>query len=231
MRILTAFVLLISSCAVIPKQHYDIIISDGLIYDGSGGKPFNADIGIKGDTIAFVGDLSKATAKENIDAKGKAVAPGFINMLSWATETLIKDGRSMGDIRQGVTLEVFGEGWSMGPLNEKMKQDLINDQTFFKYDVNWNTLGGYLQMLQDKGVSPNVASFVGATTIRIHVIGEDNRDPTNTELEQMKLLVKQAMEEGALGIGSSLIYPPAFFAKTSELLNYARLLLNTAACI
>jgi N-acyl-D-amino-acid deacylase len=221
-RILTAFILLISSCAVIPKDEYDIIISNGLVYDGSGNKPYHADIGIKGDTIAFIGNLSKSTAKENIDAKGKAVAPGFINMLSWATETLIKDGRSMGDIRQGVTLEVFGEGWSMGPLNEKMKQEVKNDQTLFKYDVSWNTLGGYLQMLEDKGVSPNVASFVGATTIRLFVIGEDNRDPTEDELIQMKQLVRQAMEEGALGIGSSLIYPPAFFAKTSELIELCK---------
>jgi N-acyl-D-amino-acid deacylase len=222
MRILTAFILLLSSCAVIPKDEYDIIISNGLVYDGSGNKPYNADIGIKGDTIAFIGNLSKSTAKENIDAKGKAVAPGFINMLSWATETLIADGRSMGDIRQGVTLEIFGEGWSMGPLNEKMKQEVKNDQTLFKYDVNWNTLGGYLQMLEDKGVSPNVASFVGATTIRLFVIGEDNRDPTEAELIQMKQLVRQAMEEGALGVGSSLIYPPAFFAKTSELIELCK---------
>jgi N-acyl-D-amino-acid deacylase len=222
MRILTAFILLLSSCAVIPKDEYDIIISNGLVYDGSGNKPYNADIGIKGDTIAFIGNLSKSTAKENIDAKGKAVAPGFINMLSWATETLIADGRSMGDIRQGVTLEIFGEGWSMGPLNEKMKQEVKNDQTLFKYDVNWNTLGGYLQMLEDKGVSPNVASFVGATTIRLFVIGEDNRDPTEAELIQMKQLVRQAMEEGALGVGSSLIYPPAFFAKTFELIELCK---------
>jgi N-acyl-D-amino-acid deacylase len=222
MRILTAFILLITSCAVLPKDEYDIIISNGLIYDGSGNRPYLADIGIKGDTIAFIGNLSKSTAKENIDAKGKAVAPGFINMLSWATETLIKDGRSMGDIRQGVTLEVFGEGWSMGPLNEKMKQEVRNDQTLFKYDVTWNTLGGYLQMLEDKGVSPNVASFVGATTIRLFVIGEDNRDPTEAELIQMKELVRQAMEEGALGVGTSLIYPPAFFAKTSELIELCK---------
>ncbi|MGI8599294.1 MAG: N-acyl-D-amino-acid deacylase family protein [Chitinophagaceae bacterium] len=222
MRIFYSFILFISSCAVLPKESYDVIISGGLVYDGNGGQPTRTDIGIKNDTIAFIGNLSKATAKENIDAKGKAVAPGFINMLSWATETLIEDGRSMGDIRQGVTLEVFGEGWSMGPLNDKMKQEVNNDQTLFKYDVTWNTLGGYLQMLEDKGVSPNVASFVGATTVRMHVIGEDNRDPTETELMQMKHLVKQAMEEGALGVGSSLIYPPAFFAKTSELIELCK---------
>ena len=222
MRSLLALVLLITSCSVLPKENYDVIISDGLIYDGNGGPSYRADIGIKADTIAFIGNLSKSTAKENIDAKGKAVAPGFINMLSWATETLIEDGRSISDIRQGVTMEVFGEGWSMGPLNEKLKQDLKNDQTLFKYDVTWNTLGGYLQMLENKGVSPNVASFVGATTVRMHVIGEDNRDPTVAELEQMKSLVRQAMEEGALGVGTSLIYPPAFFAKTSELIELCK---------
>ncbi len=222
MRIFYSFILFISSCAVLPKESYDVIISGGLVYDGNGGQPTRTDIGIKNDTIAFIGNLSKATAKENIDANGKAVAPGFINMLSWATETLIEDGRSMGDIRQGVTLEIFGEGWSMGPFNEKMKQEVKNDQTLFKYDVTWNTLGGYLQMLEDKGVSPNVASFVGATTVRMHVIGEDNRDPTEAELMQMKHLVRQAMEEGALGVGSSLIYPPAFFAKTSELIELCK---------
>jgi N-acyl-D-amino-acid deacylase len=222
MRIFYSFILFISSCAVLPKENYDVIISGGLVYDGNGGQPTRTDIGIKNDTIAFIGNLSKATAKENIDANGKAVAPGFINMLSWATETLIEDGRSMGDIRQGVTLEVFGEGWSMGPLNDKMKQEVKNDQTLFKYDVTWSTLGSYLQMLEDKGVSPNVASFVGATTVRMHVIGEDNRDPTETELMQMKHLVRQAMEEGALGVGSSLIYPPAFFAKTSELIELCK---------
>jgi len=196
---------------------YETIIRNGMIYDGNGGEPYKADIAINADTIAFIGDLKNESAKNEIDAKGMAVAPGFINMLSWANESLIQDGRSQGDIRQGVTLEVMGEGESMGPLNAKMKEQMLNGQTDIHYDVEWNTLGGYLNWLEKKGISCNVASFVGATTVRTYVIGEDDKDPTPAQMDSMKLLVKQAMEEGAMGVGSSLIYPPAFFAKTNEL--------------
>lgn len=210
------FIVILSACS---RQQYDVIIKNGMIYDGNGGAAFKADIAIKGDTIAFIGDGSKVTAKKNIDAKGMAVSPGFINMLSWAPTSLMIDGNSQGDIRQGVTLEVFGEGGSMGPLNAKMKQQMIDDQTgSLKLPVAWNTLGEYMHYMEKKGISCNIASFVGATTIREHVIGEDNRAPTDAELLQMQALVKQAMEEGALGVGSSLIYPPAFFAKTDELI-------------
>ncbi len=204
------------------KQEYDSIILNGMIYDGNGGEPYKGDIGIKNDTIAFIGDLSKATAKNETDAKGNAVAPGFINMLSWATESLIEDGRSQGDIRQGVTLEVMGEGWSMGPLNTSLKKQQQESQGDIKYKIEWNTLGEYLNFLEKKGVSCNVASFIGATTVRMNVIGEDNRDPTSAELDSMKELVKQAMEEGAMGVGTSLIYPPAFFAKTNELVELCK---------
>jgi N-acyl-D-amino-acid deacylase len=193
-----------------------------MIYDGNGGEPFKGDIGIKDDTIAFIGDLSKAFAKIEIDAKGNAVAPGFINMLSWATETLIEDGRSQSDIKQGVTLEVMGEGWSMGPLNEELKKQQQESQGDIKYKIDWNTLGEYLNFLEKKGVSCNVASFIGATTVRMNVIGEGNREPTPVEMDSMKLLVKQAMEEGAMGVGTSLIYPPAFFAKTNELVELCK---------
>jgi N-acyl-D-amino-acid deacylase len=210
-------VLLVVSCTE-PATKYDVIIRNGMVYDGNGGQPFKADIGIIGDTIAFIGDLKKLKARKDIDAEGKAVAPGFINMLSWATETLIQDGRSQSDIRQGVTLEVMGEGHSMGPLNQRMKEQLKGSQSDIKYEVTWNTLGEYLNFLERKGISCNVASFVGATTVRDYVIGEDDRQPTRVQLDSMKLLVRQAMEEGALGVGSSLIYPPAFFAKTGELI-------------
>ena len=199
------------------KGDYGIIIRNGLIYDGSGGNPIKGDIGINADTIAFIGNLSTATAKEERDGKGMAVTPGFINMLSWATESLIEDGRSQSDIRQGVTLEVMGEGESMGPLNPAMKKMAQDNQSDIKYKVDWNTLGEYLQFLEKKGISCNVASYVGATTIRTYVIGEDNKAPTAIQLDSMRALVRQAMEEGALGVGSSLIYPPAFFAKTDEL--------------
>ena len=199
-------------------EEYDKIIRNGMIYDGNGGTPYKADIGIRGDTIAFIGDLSGVSAQISIDAKGMAVAPGFINMLSWANVSLIEDGRSQSDLRQGVTLEVMGEGGSMGPLNARMKEQMQQGQTDIKYNVSWNTLGGYLNFLEKKGISCNIASFVGATTIREYVIGEDDRDPTTAELDSMKALVDQAMQEGALGVGSSLIYPPAFFAKTPELI-------------
>ncbi len=215
------FVLFIISCKSNPKN-YDTIIRNGMIYDGNGGDPYKADIGIKNDTIAFIGDLSKAAGVNEIDAKGNAVAPGFINMLSWATESLIQDGRSQSDIRQGVTLEVMGEGWSMGPLNEALKKQQQESQTDIRYKIEWNTLGEYLAFLEKKGISCNVASFVGATTLRLNVIGEDNRDPTPAEMDSMKLLVRQAMEEGAMGVGTSLIYPPAFFAKTSELVELCK---------
>jgi N-acyl-D-amino-acid deacylase len=203
-------------------KKYDTIIRNGLVYDGNGGEPFKADIAIKNDTIAFIGDLSKESAKKEIDAKGMAVTPGFINMLSWSPVTLIEDGNSQGEIREGVTLEVFGEGESMGPLNPKMKKEMQDDQPVFKYLVNWNTLGEYMRSMEKRGISCNIASFVGATTIRTNVIGEDNRDPTPAELAEMKRLVKQAMEEGALGVGSSLIYAPAFFAKTNELIELCK---------
>ncbi len=200
------------------KGRYDTIIRNGVIYDGNGGEPFRGDIAINADTIAALGNLTGVSAREIVDAKGMAVSPGFTNMLSWATESLIEDGRSQSDIRQGVTLEVMGEGESMGPLSKKMKEQLKLSQTDFKYKVEWNTLGEYLNYLQKKGISCNVASFVGATTVRIYVVGEDDRAATAVELDSMRLLVKQAMEEGALGVGSSLIYPPAFFAGTDELI-------------
>jgi N-acyl-D-amino-acid deacylase len=212
------FIALIFIFSCTQKQQYDTIIRNGMIYDGNGGAPYKADIAITNDTIAFIGDLSKATAKNETDAKGNAVAPGFINMLGQAMESLIEDGKSQSDIRQGVTLEVFGEGWSMGPLNVPLKAQVQNDQSLFKYKVAWNTLGEYLNFLEQKGVSCNVASYVGATTIRMNIIGEDNRAPTAIELDSMRLLVRQAMEEGAMGVGSSLIYPPAFFAKKEELI-------------
>jgi len=223
MKKIVFFLLVISfvSCNA-HRDEYDKIIRNGMIYDGNGGTAFQADIGLKDDTIAFIGNLSNASAKINIDAKGMAVAPGFINMLSWANESLIEDGLSQSDLRQGVTLEVMGEGESMGPLNPMMKELMKNGQTDIKYDVNWNTLGGYLNWLEKKGISCNVASFVGATTIRTFIVGEDNRDPTAAEMDSMKALVAQAMKEGALGVGSSLIYPPAFFAKTNELIELCK---------
>ncbi|MFZ5617958.1 MAG: N-acyl-D-amino-acid deacylase family protein, partial [Pseudomonadota bacterium] len=195
----------------------DAIIRGGTVYDGTGGPGFAADVAIEGDRIAAVGDLKKARAGNEIDASGKAVAPGFINMLSWAVDDLIEDGRSLGDLRQGVTLEVFGEGVSWGPLNESMKAEFKDRQSDIKYDIEWTTLGEYLDFLERKGVSPNIASFVGATSVRIHEVGYDNRQATDEELARMQELVREAMREGALGVGSSLIYAPANFASTEEL--------------
>ena len=204
------------------KTHYDVIIRNGTIYDGGGQAPFVADLAINGETIATIGKLKNQRGKIDVDAKGLAVAPGFINMLSWATESLIHDGRSQSDIRQGVTLEIFGEGESMGPLNEAMKKEMVEQQGDIKYSVEWTTLGEYLDSLVQRGVSCNVASFVGATTVRIHEIGYADRAPTPEELVRMKRLVRQAMEEGALGVGSSLIYAPAFYAKTDELIELCK---------
>ena len=214
------FLLVLQSCN--RPDHYSVIIRNGIVYDGNGGEPFLADIGINRDTIAFIGDLKAAEADSIVDASGKAVAPGFINMLSWATESLIEDGRSQGDIRQGVTLEVMGEGMSMGPLTPQLKTLMEKDQGDIRFPVSWNTLGEYLQFLEKKGISCNVASFIGATTCRMYVIGEDNRKATDAELDSMKQLVRYAMHEGAMGVGSSLIYPPASFSDTRELIELCK---------
>ncbi len=204
------------------RQTYDLIIRHGTIYDGSAKPPFIGDVAIQGDKIVVVGSLKNARGRTEIDATGLAVAPGFINMLSWATESLLYDGRSQSDIRQGVTLEVFGEGGSMGPLNEKMKKEMLEQQGDIKFDIKWSTLAEYLDYLVQRGISPNVASFIGATTVRIHEIGYEDRPPTPAELERMRALVRQAMEQGALGVGSSLIYAPAFYAKTDELVELCK---------
>jgi len=217
---LLTFLLILASCS--QPENYDVLIKNGQIVDGSGKPSYIGDVGINADTIAAVGDLGDATGNQEIDASGMAVAPGFINMLSWATESLIEDGRSMADIKQGVTLEVFGEGWSMGPLNESMKKEEQESQGDITYDIEWNTLNEYLEYLTNKGISPNVASFVGATTLRINTVGYENRAPTPQELDTMKLMVKQAMEEGAMGVGSSLIYAPAFYSSTEELIELCK---------
>jgi N-acyl-D-amino-acid deacylase len=199
------------------QNEYDTIIRNGMIYDGNGGEPYKGDIGINADTIAFIGDLSKAFAKNEVDAKGNAVAPGFINMMGHSEESLIQDGRGQSDIRQGVTTEIFCES-SMGPLNAKTKKQLQDGQGDIKYKVEWNTLGEYMNFLEKKGISPNIASFIGTDVARVYVLGEDNIAPSPAQLDSMKLLVRQAMEEGALGVTDALIYPPATFAKTDELI-------------
>jgi N-acyl-D-amino-acid deacylase len=211
-------VLLSGPTGATPPERFDVIVRGGTVYDGTGASGRMADVGVRGDRIAAVGDLSGAVAGKVVDARRMAVAPGFINMLSWATDSLIADGRSMSDIRQGVTLEIFGEGWSMGPLNDAMKKEAKEQQGDIKYDIDWTTLGEYLDRLAARGISPNVASFVGATTLRIHELGYADREPTPEELARMEDLARQAMREGALGIGASLIYAPAFYARTPELL-------------
>src|SRR6476659_3193314 len=201
---------------------FDVIIRNGTVYDGSGAEPLQADVAIRGDRIAGVGDFKSAKANTVIDAKGLAVAPGFINMLSWSTESLIQDGRSQSEIRQGVTTEIMGEGESMGPVNDRVREHKIREQTDIKYDIPWNTLAEYLQYLEKRGVSCNVASFIGATTIREYVIGYEDKQPTPEQLDEMRELVRKEMEAGALGIGTSLIYPPAFYAKTEELIELCK---------
>jgi N-acyl-D-amino-acid deacylase len=201
---------------------FDVIIKGGTVYDGTSAEPRQADVAIRGDRIAGVGDFKSAKAKTVIDAKGLAVAPGFINMLSWSTESLIQDGRSQSEIRQGVTTEIMGEGESMGPVNDRVREHMLRAQADIKYDIKWNTLAEYLEYLEKRGISCNVASFLGATTVREYVIGFEDKPPTPEQLEQMRDLVRKEMEAGALGIGTSLIYPPAFYAKTEELIELCK---------
>jgi N-acyl-D-amino-acid deacylase len=208
--------LLLSASVAAQAPAYDLIIRGGTIYDGSGRAPIVGDVAIKDDRIVAVGKVA-GTAKSEVPAKGMAVAPGFINMLSWATESLIVDPRSQSDIRQGVTLEVMGEGWSMGPLNPAMKAQETQRQGDLKFPIEWTSLGDYLGYLERRGVSTNVASFVGAATVRVHELGEGDVDPTPAQLTRMRALVRQAMNEGALGVGSSLIYAPGSYAETDEL--------------
>ena len=195
---------------------YDLIIRGGTIYDGSGKPPVVGDVAIKGDRIIAVGKV-EGEAREELAAKGMAVAPGFINMLSWATESLIADPKSQSDIRQGVTLEVMGEGWSMGPMNAAMKAQEMARQGDIQYPIEWTSLGDYFGWLEKRGISTNIASFVGAATVRVHELGEGDVDPTPEQLGQMRALVRQAMNEGAMGVGSSLIYAPGSYAETDEL--------------
>ena len=206
---------LLSACA--PPPSHDLILRGGTLYDGSGGEPYVGDIAIDGDTIIALGDLGNAVATSEIDVSRLAVAPGFVNMMSWANESLIEDGRSQSNIRQGVTLEIMGEGSSMGPLNDSMKEEMRRQQSDIRYDIEWTTLDEYLEFLVERGVSPNVASFIGAATPREYVIGHEDREPTADDLEAMRTIVRDAMEDGALGVASSLMYPPGLFAKTDEL--------------
>src|SRR5216117_3777149 len=203
-------------------EPFDIIIKGGTVYDGTGGEGHVTDVAIRGDRIAGVGDFARASAKKTIDAKGMAVAPGFINMLSWSNESLIQDGRSQSELRQGVTTEIMGEGESMGPVNDRVREHMLRAQADIKYDIKWNTLAEYLQYLEKHGISCNVASFLGATTVREYVIGFEDKQPTPEQLDQMRELVRKEMEAGALGIGTSLIYPPAFYAKTEELIELCK---------
>jgi N-acyl-D-amino-acid deacylase len=196
---------------------YDVVVRGGEILDGSGGKPFRGDVAVKGDRIAYVGPHASGRGKTEIDAHGKAIAPGFINMLSHSEDTLMADGRGLSELRQGVTLEVMGEGGSIGPLTPKMQQLDQQRQHDIKFPVTWTTLDGGLEAMTKKGISLNVASFVGAATVRVNVLGEDDVQPTPAQLAEMRKLVRQAMQQGAMGVGSALIYAPGTFAHTDEL--------------
>ena len=217
--LLAVAVPLIGSCAGEPD--YDLVVRGGTIYDGSGRPGYVGDVAVRGDRIAYVGPRAPGDARREIDAGGRALAPGFINMLSWSNESLLVDGRGQGELRQGVTLEVIGEGDSMGPLTPVMKEELIAQQGDLKYPVEWTTLGEYLGTLERKGVSLNVASYIGAATARMNLLGEADVDPTPEQLEAMRGIVRRAMEEGALGVASSLIYAPGTFAETDELVALA----------
>jgi N-acyl-D-amino-acid deacylase len=210
------------SAPIVRTAQVDLVIRNGTIFDGRGGAPVRGDIAVHDGRVVAAGALGNETGATEIDVRGLAVAPGFINMLSWAPESLLHDGRAMSDIKQGVTLEIFGEGLSFGPVNDRVRAEMLKTQTDIRYDISWTTLGEFLDYLVKQGVSPNVASFVGATTIRSHEVGFDDRAPTPAELERMQDLVRAAMKEGALGVGSSLIYAPAAYAKTDELLALAK---------
>ena len=222
-RVLVALLLTLSSCAAAREaaSAYDTIIRGGTIYDGGGGAPYQGDVAIKGDRIAAIAPRVAGRGRREIDARGLAVAPGFINMLSWAAEPLIRDGKAQSDVRQGVTLEVMGEGWSMGPFSPAQKAEAEAEQTTIRYKISWTTLGQFLAFLEKKGVSVNVASMVGASTLRVHELGRNDVDPTPEQLARMRALVRQAMDEGAMGVGSSLIYVPAVYAETDELVALA----------
>lgn len=199
---------------------YDVVIRGGTVYDGSGAPPFEADVAIDRDRVASIGTV-RERGRTELDAGGLAVAPGLINMLSWATTSLIADGRSQSDIRQGVTLEVFGEGWSLGPVNDTMRREQIEQQGDIRYDISWTTLAEALDTIAARGISPNIASFVGAATVRIHELAHEDRRPTPAELGRMRALIEAAMRDGALGLGSALIYSPATYADTDELVALA----------
>ena len=221
-RFLAPLALLLASCATVPPSPgYDLLIRGGTIVDGSGAAPYIGDVAITGDRIVAVGPRLAGKAPRTIDATGLTVSPGFINMLSWATESLIADGAGESDIRQGVTLEVMGEGWSMGPYNDAMVRNETERQGDIKYPIDWRTLGQYLAKMESQGIAPNIASFVGATTVRVHTLGEGDVDPTPAQLAAMQNNVRLAMNEGAMGVGSSLIYAPAFYAETPELIALA----------
>ena len=211
-----------AATAFAQPQEFDVLIKGGMVYDGTGGEPRRADVAIRGDRIVGIGDYAKAKATNTVNAAGLAVAPGFINMLSWSTESLLEDGLSQSEIRQGVTTQIMGEGWSMGPLNDAMKERMVDEQKDIKFEIKWDTLAEYLRYLEARGVSCNVASFIGATTIREYVLGLEDKQPTSEQLDAMRALVQKEMEAGALGIGSSLIYPPAFYAKTEELIELCK---------
>ena len=220
--LLLALLAILVSCQRTTTPDYDIVIKGGEVYDGAGGEPVKADVAIAGDEIVRIGQIEASQARRLIDASGQAVAPGFINMLSWSTESLIADGNSQGEIRQGVTTQIMGEGSSMGPLTPAMRERMIKEQGDIKYAIEWTTLAEYLQFLEKKGVSQNVASFLGATTLREYAIGLEDKPPTPEQLDLMRHLVRQEMEAGALGIGSSLIYAPAYYAKTEELIELCK---------
>ena len=220
-RLLCFLLLATLAGGVHAAERVDLLIRNGTIYDGSGGAPVRGDVAVRDGRVVAMGTLNDYSASREVNANGLAVAPGFINTLSWATESLLYDGRGMSDIKQGVTLEIFGEGNSMGPVNDRIRDEMLKTQGDIRFEVSWNTLGEYLETLVKKGVSPNVASFIGATTAREYVIGFDDRAPTAEETKRMQELVRQAMREGALGVGSSLIYAPASYAKTDELIALA----------
>src|SRR5207244_5342738 len=211
-------------CSVPPVRatEFDVLIRGGTLYDGTGAPGKRADVALRGDTIAAVGDLSRDSAKVVVDARGLAVAPGFINMLSWSVDSLLADGRGQSEIRQGVTTQIMGESHSWGPVNDAIKKRMKAEQSHIKYEIEWSTLIDYLTFLERRGVSQNVASFLGSATIREYVLGLENVRPTAEQMEQMRRVVEREMRDGALGVESALEYAPDYFNTTEDLIEFCK---------
>jgi len=222
MRLKLTFLVITMMLISCSSEQYDLVIKNGTIIDGSGGESFVSDIAIKNGKIHRIENNISGTNSSEIDASGQIVAPGFIDILSWASGPIVYDGEVQSVVCQGITTAIFGEGWSMGPVNETVREEMRSMWKEYNIPYDWKTLADYLKFVEKQGTSVNIASFVGATTVRLYVIGNEDRLATPEEMKQMKELVRIEMEAGALGVASSLVYTPAFYADTEELIELSK---------